>query len=81
MVNDVARAYFNAPSLTPTFVETREEDFEPGDEGKSGELRVSMYGTRPAAQNWQRYYAELLESNGFSHSCFNVHFSTCRSTN
>lgn len=66
MVNDVARACFNAPSLTPTFVEICEEDFEPGDEDKCGELRASMYGMRPAAQNWQHCYTELSESNGFT---------------
>ena len=51
MVNDVARAYFNAPNLVPTFVDICEEDREPGDEGMCGELLVSMYGTRPAANN------------------------------
>ena len=33
MINDVARAYFNAPSLSPTFVDICDEDFEEGDEG------------------------------------------------
>jgi hypothetical protein len=65
MVNDVARAYFNAPNLTPLFVEICEEDREPGDEYMCGELLVSMYGTRPAASNWQKCYTELLQMNGF----------------
>lgn len=66
MTNDVARAYFNAPSLSPTFVDICEEDFEEGDEDNCGELRVSMYGTRPAAQNWQRCFTELLVGQGFT---------------
>ena len=64
MINDVSRAYFYAPSMQPTFVDICEEDFQPGDEGMCGELLVSMYGTRPAAGNWQRCYTELL-SHGF----------------
>ncbi len=60
MVNDVARAYFNAPSLRPKFVEICEEDREPVDENLCGELLVSMYGTRPAASNWQKCYTELF---------------------
>lgn len=39
MVNDVARAYFNAPSLKPTLVEICDEDFGPGGENMCGELR------------------------------------------
>lgn len=66
MVNDVVRAYSNAPSLMPTFMEICEEDSEPGAEGKCGELGVSMYGTRPAAQNRQRCCTELFERNVFA---------------
>ena len=54
MINDVSRAYFYANSDRPTFVEICEEDWEPGDEAMCGELNVSMYGTRRAAQNWQK---------------------------
>lgn len=64
MINGVARAYFNAPFLSST-VEICEEDFQEGDEDRCGELRASMYGTRPASQNWQRCYAELLVNNCF----------------
>ncbi len=61
MLNDVARAYFNAPNLTPTLVELCDEDREPGDEGMCGELLVSTYGTKPAAKNW----TTLVTENGF----------------
>ena len=43
MVSDVARAYFNAPNLTPVFVEICDEDREVGDEDMCGELVVSVY--------------------------------------
>ena len=60
MANDVARAYFNAPNLKPTFVDICNEGWEPGDEEMCGELLVSMYGTRPAASNWQKCYTDLF---------------------
>lgn len=66
MIIDDVRACFNAFSLAPTFVEMCEEDFEEGDDNRCGELRVSMYGTRPAAQNWQRCFTELLVGQGFA---------------
>ena len=77
MVSDVSRAYFYAPSLKPTFVEICPEDFEPGDEHRCGELNVSVYGTRPAAGNWQRIYTQKLLESGFlkasSSSCIFFH--------
>ena len=36
LITDLARAYFNAPSLPPTFVDICDEDFEEGDEGMCG---------------------------------------------
>ncbi len=30
-----------------------------------GELLVSMYGARPAANNWQKYYTTVMTENGF----------------
>ena len=66
MVNDVSRAYFYAPNQETMFVDICEEDKEDGDEEMCGELLVSMYGTRPAATNWQKCYTELLVNNGFS---------------
>ena len=72
MVNDVARAYFYAPCTEPMFVELCEEDRQEGDEGMCGELAVSMYGTRPAATNWQKCYTELLLSNGFQRAISNT---------
>jgi hypothetical protein len=66
MVNDISRAYFYAPSTSPTFVDICDEDWTDGDEERCGELLVSMYGTRSAAKNWQNCYSGLLLSAGFT---------------
>lgn len=58
MITGVAPACFNAPGRSPTFVDICDEDFEDGDEDNCGELRVSMYGTRPIAPAWQRRHTE-----------------------
>ena len=48
----IRRAYFYAKSRRDTFITIPAEDWEPGDEGRCGRLRVSLYGTRDAAGNW-----------------------------
>eukprot|EP00973_Karenia_brevis_P041501 5742611-Karenia_brevis.AAC.1 len=65
MTNDVSRAYFYARSDTPTFVKLCEEDTSEGEKDMCGELRVSMYGTRKAAQNWQACVQDALAKIGF----------------
>eukprot|EP00973_Karenia_brevis_P093559 12417904-Karenia_brevis.AAC.1 len=65
MINDVSRAYFYAVSETPTYVKLCSEDQDEGDQGMCGELRVSMYGTRKAAQNWQKCVHGSLSKLGF----------------
>ena len=47
---DVSRAYFYAKAIRPVYVKLPEEDTEARDAGKCGELILSMYGTRDAAQ-------------------------------
>ena len=47
------------------YVKLPEEDTEPGDQGKCGRLRMSMYGTRDAALNWSLEYAATLLSAGY----------------
>jgi hypothetical protein len=59
-VIDVKRAYFYAPATRPMFIEIPLEDREPGDEGMVGELKLSLYGTRDAAQNWASEYTSAL---------------------
>ena len=62
---DVSRAYFHALCKRPTFIHIPDEDYEAGDEWKLGRLRVSMYGTREAARNWEDTYSDILEKAGF----------------
>lgn len=71
--NGVACACFNAPSLAPAFVETCEEDFELADAHMSGELLVSMYGSRLVIQNSRRRYTRLLNDHG----CRVIRASSC----
>ena len=65
MYADVSRAYFYAKAERPVYVKLPEEDIEPGDEGKCGRLRMSMYGTRDAALNWSKEYGDTLKQSGF----------------
>ena len=55
MINDVARAFFEAPAVRQVCVELPEEDQTPEDRRRDhvGHLQMSLYGTRDAAMNWQ----------------------------
>ena len=66
MVNDVSRAFFHAKACREVYVQLADEDKVPGDEGKCGKLNYSMYGTRDAAQNWAKEYADMLVNIGFT---------------
>ena len=66
MVNDVSRAFFHAKACRDVYVQLADEGKVPGDEGKCGTLNFSMYGTRDAAQNWAKEYADMLVSIGFT---------------
>ena len=64
MINDVSRAFFYAPVQHDIYVELCEEAIEcEEDRGKCGKLQMSMYGTKAAAQNWQKEVTEKLWSN------------------
>ena len=71
MVNDIKRAYFYARARRPVFIIIPEEDREEGDENMVGELNLSMYGTRDAAQNWQETFAAHLVGLGFTQGVSN----------
>ena len=60
---DVKRAYFYAKVRRPVFVQLPDEDYL---EGHCGQLLVSMYGTRDAAQNWEMEYTKGLSEDGFT---------------
>ena len=53
MVNDVARAFFEAPAMRNVCIEIPKEDLLEADKrlDKVGHLRMSLYGTRDAAMN------------------------------
>ena len=63
-VLDVSRAFFQAECHVDTFVALPPElrDQHPG---MCWKLRKAMYGTRPAAQAWQKEYSKRMESWGF----------------
>lgn len=48
---DVSRAYFYARSTRPTYIKLPEEDARARDKSLCGRLRLSLYGTRDAAQH------------------------------
>ena len=71
MINDVARAFFEAMATRPVCVELPEE-CEERDEGKNvGKLKMSLYGTRDAAMNWQEEVARQMKKWGFKRGKYN----------
>ena len=72
MVNDVARAFFEAPISREVAVELPVEDGgRPGSE-MVGLLQKSLYGTRDAAANFQREVKKLMWEQGFVVGAYNV---------
>ena len=55
MHTDTSRAYCHAPCKEETYVELPEY----------GRLRVSLYGTRDAAANWEDAYPNVLREHQF----------------
>ena len=68
MINDVARAFFEAQAKRKVCIELPTEDMNPQDIGKDlvGILNKSLYGTRDAAKNWQEEVANMMKSWGFT---------------
>ena len=69
---DVRRAYFHAPVKQEVYVELPDEDKHAGEDA-CGRLRLSLYGMRESASNWEEAYSTFLESVGFA----KVKASTC----
>ena len=65
MINDISRAFFHAKVERDVFIQLPDEDRKPGEEHLCGKLRLSMYGTRDAAQNWYKEYSQQLIKIGF----------------
>ena len=67
MVCDVSRAFFNAPVQHEIFVELCEEAKKTvEDNNMYAKPSMSMYGTKAAAQNWQKRVQETMATLGFS---------------
>ena len=66
MGNDVSRAFFCAlvKPQHQIYVELSDEFGEDGSQ-MCGRLRMSMYGTKAAAQNWQREVQRVMGVLGF----------------
>ena len=62
MLNDVARAFFEAPAMRNICIEIPKEDVSEADKrhDKVSHLRMSLYGTRDAAMNWQEEVAKEM---------------------
>ena len=66
MVCDVSRAFFYAPVQHEIYVELCEEAKKTVEDNMCAKLRMSMYGTKAAAQNWQKKVQEAMATLGFS---------------
>ena len=73
MVNDVARAFFEAPAIRNVCIEIPNQDHTEADirHDKVGHLRMSLYGTRDAAMNWQEEVAREMVRIGFARGKYN----------
>ena len=65
-IMDVSRAFFYAPVQHEIYVELCEEAIEDEtDRNKCAKLKMSMYGTKAAAQTWQREVQNTMLNLGF----------------
>ena len=74
MLNDVAKAFFEADMIKELCVEIPTEDKTEEDWNRDnvGFLKKSLYGTRDAAANFQREVGKVMTKNGFSTGKYNV---------
>ena len=73
MINDAARAFFEASATRDICIEIPKEDLSDADRkhDKVGHLRMSLYGTRDAAMNWQEEVAREMHKLGFKRGQYN----------
>ena len=73
MINDVARAFFEAEATRRVCVELPGEDKTESDRHRDvvGKLNMSLYGTRDAARNWQDEVARSMKRWGFIRGVYN----------
>ena len=74
MINDVARAFFEAPVKRSICIELPDEDLEEGEhqEDLVGLLQMSLYGTRDAAANFQNEVKIFMKGLGFQAGKYNT---------
>jgi len=73
MINDVARAFFEAKATRKVCIELPAEDLTEEDikADRVGLLEMSLYGTRDAAMNWQEEVAREMKRWGFQRGIYN----------
>ena len=71
MINDVARAFFEAKAIRKIWVELPVECAESRGGRNVGLVRQSLYGTRDAAMNWQEEVAKEMGKWGFRRGQYN----------
>ena len=73
MINDVARAFFEAKASRQVCIELPEEVKTESDKELDmvGLLQMSLYGTRDAANNWQSEVAKQMKTWGFRRGVYN----------
>ena len=73
MINDVARAFFEAEATRPICVELPDECLTENERQQDtvGLLKMSLYGTRDAALNWQKEVAKEMKAWGFQRGAYN----------
>ena len=74
LVSDVSRAFFEAPASRKIAVTLPDEALPENEKGTGmvGILKMSIYGTRDAAANFQKEVWRLMTRLGFSQSKYNV---------
>ena len=70
MVNDVARAFFEAPVKRAVCVELPPEALADEDADLVGLLQMSLYGTRDAAASFQAEVRSFMTGHGFAPSAY-----------
>ena len=73
MINDVARAFFEAPMTRYVCVELPAEARTEQDDKEDNValLQMSLYGTRDAAAKFQLEVKRFVEANGFKQGLYN----------
>ena len=66
-VLDVSRAHFHPPAEREVYIDLPAEDAEPG---MVGLLKKTIYGTRDAAAQWEKFYGDVFEAAGFKTGLF-----------